>query len=59
MYVVILARPESYRYTGKVEIEVNVDPIEGEPVSLELTGIVVSTLPAASITLVATLEDKV
>ena len=59
MYVVILARPESYRYTGKVEIEVNVDPIEGEPVSLELTGTVVSTLPAASITLVATLEDKV
>ena len=59
MYAVILARPESYRYTGKVEIEVNVDPIEDEPVSLELTGTVVSTLPAASITLVATLEDKV
>ena len=59
MYAVILARPESYRYTGKVEIEVNIDPIEGEPVSLELTGTVVSTLPAASITLVATLEDKV
>ena len=58
MYAVILARPESYRYTGKVEIEVNVDPVEGEPVSLELTGTVVSTLPAASITLVATLEDK-
>lgn len=59
MYAVILARPESYRYTGKVEIEVNVDPAENEPISLELTGVVVSTLPAASNSLVATLEDKV
>ena len=59
MYAVILARPESLRYTGKVEIEVNVDPIEGEPVSMELVATVLSTLPAASIDLVATLEDKV
>ena len=59
MYAVILARPESYRYTGKVEIEVNIDPIEGEPISLELTATVLSTLPAHSVDLVATLEDKV
>jgi hypothetical protein len=45
--------------TGKVEIEVNVDPAENEPISLELRGVVVSTLPAASNSLVATLEDKV
>lgn len=57
-YVVILAKPESLRYTGRVEIQVNIDPKELEPTSLEPLPTVVSTLPPAAIELTATVEDR-
>lgn len=57
IYAVLLAHPESLRYTGTVEIEINVDSRNKTPASLMLSYTIIDLTTPSSIKLTASVKD--